>query len=351
MVKLNNTGMGDNMKNLYEYDDRLNAPLVAFNYIASDNNFPILPHWHYFIEIIHMLDGKAEAACGNYVYTLYPGDTIIFFPQLVHSINKLYDNSRPKGPDKSKTAIKTYGKRYMMMQPKYNLEHNSITPVPEEKTLTIKDNIKYQVLKFNMGFLDTITNYKTKFLKISSLAYAKNPEYIYFPKEVLEGLPVYEIFDTCIKELAAKNYGYDIVACSNISILLSYFIRNWARRGLDIDEAIRTSYQQTGTFEEITEYIEKHYNEPLKISSLAGMCGMSYSNFAKLFKQTYNQSCKEYIEFIKINKVEDLLLMANIDLTYISNETGFADCSHLIRTFKKLKGITPMQWRNKNIKN
>lgn len=339
------------MKNLYEYSDRLNAPLVAFNYTASGNNFPILPHWHYFIEIIHMLDGKAEVSCGNYVYTLYPGDTIIFFPQLVHSINKLYDSLRPKGIDKSKTAIKTYSKRYMMLNPKYSLVHNSINPVPEKKAGTIQDNIKYQVLKFDMEFLNNVTNYKTKFLKISSYAYTKSPEYIYFSKEMLKGLPVYEIFDTCIKEIAAKNYGYDIVTCSNISILLSYFIRNWAMRGLDIDKAIRASCYKINTFEKITEYIEKHYNEPLKISSLAGMCGMSYSNFAKLFKQTYNQSCKEYIEFIKINKVEDLLLMENIDLTYISNEAGFADCSHLIRTFKKIKGITPIQWRNKNIKN
>lgn len=75
------------------------------------------------------------------------------------------------------------------------------------------------------------------------------------------------------------------------------------------------------------------------------MCGMSYSYFAKLFRETYNQSCKEYIEFTRINKAADLLLFTNQDLTYISQETGFADCSHLIRTFKKWKGMTPKQWK------
>ena len=110
------------------------------------------------------------------------------------------------------------------------------------------------------------------------------------------------------------------------------------------------SDNKASTFAGITEYIEKHYNEPIKISSLAGMCGMSYSNFAKLFKQTYHQSCKEYIEFTRINKAEDLALMTNLDLTSISNETGFADCSHLIRTFKKWKCVTPGQLRNKNEK-
>ncbi len=286
------------MKNLYEYSDRLNAPLVAFNHIASPDNFPILPHWHYFLEIIHILEGEVEAVCGNYVYIMHPGDIIIFFPQLIHSI---YKGSAP-------------------------------------------------VLKFDLNFLNINTSCKTRFLKIFELAYSKNPEYLYFSSGMLKDLPIYEIFNTCIEELDNKNYGYDVVVCSHISALLSYFARNWIGRGLDIDEAIRTSNNQSDAFAGITEYIEKHYNEPLRINELAEMCGMSYSNFARLFKQTYNQSCKEYIEFIRLNKVEDLLLMTNIDLTYISHETGFADCSHLIRTFKKWKGITPKQWRNKNEK-
>ena len=57
-----------------------------------------------------------------------------------------------------------------------------------------------------------------------------------------------------------------------------------------------------------------------------------------------HQSCKEYIEFVRINRVTDLLLFTNLDLTYISQETGFSDCSNLIRTFRKWKGCTPRQW-------
>ena len=78
--------------------------------------------------------------------------------------------------------------------------------------------------------------------------------------------------------------------------------------------------------------------------NLAERCGMSYSYFAKLFRRNYHQSCKEYIEFVRINRVTDLLLFTKLDLTYISQETGFSDCSHLIRTFRKWKGCTPRQW-------
>ena len=69
-----------------------------------------------------------------------------------------------------------------------------------------------------------------------------------------------------------------------------------------------------------------------------------------LFHDLYGQSCKEYIEFIRISKVKDLLLFTDFDLSYISQKTGFSDCSHLIRTFKKKTGITPKHFRMQHIK-
>ena len=40
------------MQNLFEYTDGLNQPMEAFYHATQPWNFPILPHWHYFIEII-----------------------------------------------------------------------------------------------------------------------------------------------------------------------------------------------------------------------------------------------------------------------------------------------------------
>ena len=72
---------------------------------------------------------------------------------------------------------------------------------------------------------------------------------------------------------------------------------------------------------------------------------LSYSCFAKKFSEHYSMSCKEYIEQQRIFMVEEMLLFTDFDLTYISNETGFSDCSHMIKSFKKHKGITPKKFR------
>ncbi len=95
----------------------------------------------------------------------------------------------------------------------------------------------------------------------------------------------------------------------------------------------------------ILEYIDIHSGEPIEIHELAEMCHMSYSHFAKLFRENYGRSCKEYVTYIRLNKAQDLLFHTDYDLNYIAQETGFFDCSHFIRTYKKWKGITPKQER------
>ena len=48
--------------------------------------FPILPHWHYFVEILYMVEGKAYVEAGEENYVLEPGDLIVFYPQMAHAI-------------------------------------------------------------------------------------------------------------------------------------------------------------------------------------------------------------------------------------------------------------------------
>ena len=59
-------------------------------------------------------------------------------------------------------------------------------------------------------------------------------------------------------------------------------------------------------------------------------------------------NAKKYIEFIRLCKAEDLLLFTNLDLNYISQETGFSDCSHFIKAFRSKHKMTPKQYRKEH---
>lgn len=334
------------MQNLFEYTDGLNHPMEAFHHTLAPGNFPILPHWHYFIEIIYLLEGSIEATCADAVYALHPGDLIIFCPQKLHSVDVLYDTGIPSGLNPSKTATQC---RLFSddSKPRINPQHNAIYPVPAAAR-KIRENIRYDVLKFDLNFLHANNRFKTQFSKTLVHAFEDNPENIYFSAEVLQHCPAGTLIHNCIEEMERQNYGCDITSSSMTSLLLTELMRIWLKKDIKPDEITRDSASGSQAFEEITQYIDNHCSEALQVQDLAAHCNMSYSYFAKLFRKTYNQSCKEYIEFIRINKVLDLLRFTNLDLTYISQETGFADCSHLIRTFKKYKGTTPKQWRKEH---
>ena len=101
----------------------------------------------------------------------------------------------------------------------------------------------------------------------------------------------------------------------------------------------------------LIETYKENMSSNIKVTEIADICGMSYSYFAKKFLSVYGKTCKEYMEDMRIYKVEEFLAFTDFDLTYISQETGFSDCSHMIKSFKKHHGTTPKQFRDIRQKN
>ena len=134
---------------------------------------------------------------------------------------------------------------------------------------------------------------------------------------------------------------------SKVRELLTWMLRIWRNNGFDTD-CYFSSLTKENTIYTITEYIDRHACENIRVEDIAALCHMSYSHFAKNFREIYGQSCKKYIEFIRLCKVEDMLLFTNFDLNYISQETGYADCSHLIRSLKEKYGVSPHQYRRQH---
>ena len=289
------------MQYLFEYCGTLNFPYEAFRYDTSTMPFPIRPHWHYFMEILYMLEGTALVECDGQSYVAQEGDLILFHPETVHAIY-------------------------------------TATNVP----------LKYDVLKFDVNRLYTENSYAPKLRVILDSASKSSKAGIFFKESQLEGLVVSDIFEECCKELEQQDYGYDIVIHNKICYLLVQIIRLWRHAGFNTDAAAAHA-RETNSIHAITSYIDSHVGEAIRVEDLAEMCNMSYSYFAKNFKQYYGRSCKEYIEFIRVSKAADLLLFTDFDLSYISQETGFSDSSHLIKIFRKWKGVTPKQFKKQHM--
>lgn len=288
---------GDIMQDLYEYSDTLTSPIEAIIYDAQVHKFPVQAHWHYFVEICFILEGVAKVTTNGKTFIMYPGQMIFFHPQHIHSFYKARN-----------------------------------------------DSLKYYVVKFDMNKLPHPDNYLSKFNSMI-LSSANNPDLpIVFSQKDFPEFSLLRFFKDCVSEMQTKDFGYDSLLQYNVSTMLLRIIRIWRSHGFDpgISTAI---VKENYTMNDVLEYIDQHSNEKILVEDLAKLCHMSYSYFAKQFRLLYGQSCKDYIEFIRLSKVENLLLFTDFDLSYISTETGFSDCSHLIRIFKRKYGVTPKKYR------
>lgn len=96
------------------------------------------------------------------------------------------------------------------------------------------------------------------------------------------------------------------------------------------------------------EYIEKKYMEELRIGDLAELCHMSESNFRKVFSDNMNMPPLEYINRKRILEACRMLKKENLNVEEIALKTGYMTTSTFNRNFKRLCGVSPIQWRKDN---
>ena len=94
-------------------------------------------------------------------------------------------------------------------------------------------------------------------------------------------------------------------------------------------------------------YINDNYHENLSAESVSEYLGISYSYFSRCFKRIAGKSFREYLCHTRINHGEQLLLNTDKSVTEISELCGFENVSYFIATYRKIKGLTPLQARNK----
>lgn len=98
----------------------------------------------------------------------------------------------------------------------------------------------------------------------------------------------------------------------------------------------------------ITEMI--HYNDELpKINFseyISNTMGYDYTYLANIFSEVKGTTIEHYIIAHKIERVKELLLYDELNLTEISYIMNYSSVSHLSKQFKKVTGLTPTYFKN-----
>ncbi|MDR2628142.1 MAG: AraC family transcriptional regulator [Dysgonamonadaceae bacterium] len=96
----------------------------------------------------------------------------------------------------------------------------------------------------------------------------------------------------------------------------------------------------------VCEYVEQHYQEPLKLEQVAKLTGMSDSAFSHFFKKKTQRNFIDFLNDIRIGHASRMLFETSHSISEICYACGFNNISNFIRTFKKKNGqMTPNEYR------
>lgn len=95
----------------------------------------------------------------------------------------------------------------------------------------------------------------------------------------------------------------------------------------------------------VLEYIHGHYHEELKIDDLANLAALSHSGFYRMFLRYTHHKPSDYIIRLRIGKACALLIESQKPVASISDEVGFYSLANFNRQFKRIKSVTPREFK------
>jgi AraC-like DNA-binding protein len=95
---------------------------------------------------------------------------------------------------------------------------------------------------------------------------------------------------------------------------------------------------------DIKEYIDYHFKEELSLHDLEKMFGINKFTLIRKFKTFFNTTPSAYKLQLKVAEAKKYL-DKGVDVFEICEEMGFFDQSHFIREFKKMNGVSPMEYK------
>lgn len=95
------------------------------------------------------------------------------------------------------------------------------------------------------------------------------------------------------------------------------------------------------------DYIEKNVQEKIAVDQLAAIISLSRRNLERRFKKATSNTVVEYIQRVKIEAAKKNLEINRKNINEVMYDAGYSDSKSFRQVFKKITGLSPIDYRNK----
>lgn len=99
----------------------------------------------------------------------------------------------------------------------------------------------------------------------------------------------------------------------------------------------------------VRSHLQRHYMEQINLASLAEQAGMDQASFTRAFRGAYGDTPMKYLIHLRIDAARALLTEhPELSVRTVGEMVGYPDPFHFSKTFKKLVGLSPSEFRVAN---
>ncbi|MFZ5971397.1 MAG: GlxA family transcriptional regulator [Bacteroidota bacterium] len=184
-----------------------------------------------------------------------------------------------------------------------------------------------------------------------------------FQSELKEKFPEVEVVEGSI--VTEEKRIYSSGGANSYWNLLLYLVEKYTDRetailaskyfAIDIDRNSQAAFamfkgQKNHNDAEILraqQYIETNLHEKITIDELADSVAISRRTFERRFKQATNNSVLEYIQRVKMEAAKRSFESSRKNINEVMFDVGYTDTKAFRSIFKKITGLSPIEYRNK----
>jgi AraC-like DNA-binding protein/ligand-binding sensor protein len=152
-------------------------------------------------------------------------------------------------------------------------------------------------------------------------------------------------------DFSISDLNRDAWAVCNYMALLyrNRILESAVHSGLSEDVSSTADYYQNKYIvSSAMDFINRNYSDRISLSILSKSCHCNATYLSHLFRKETGVRITDYINRCRVERAKHLLDITDLTVTQISGEVGFGDSGYFSRTFKKMQGLSPAHYRNRN---
>ena len=149
-----------------------------------------------------------------------------------------------------------------------------------------------------------------------------------------------------VDEMENKDLHYKEFSNAYLELLVLKILRT-----LKGELIVTNEVQDNKQLNFVKSYMDQHYSREITLDQLANMTYINKFFLVHEFKKQYGVTPIDYLSNKRIDVSKELLLTTDYTMEEIASMIGFNSQSYFNQVFKKKAGLTPTQYKIKNMKN